>query len=92
MQQLMFWLDRALGRTLLLMIRAYQMILSPWLGRDCRFHPTCSEYGAEAILLRGGVVGAWLTVKRIIRCHPWHAGGYDPVPTTDTSDDELPRP
>ncbi len=64
----------------LLLIKAYRLLLSPLLGRNCRFAPTCSQY-AEAAITRFGVArGSWLTVRRLGRCHPWHPGGYDPVP------------
>jgi putative membrane protein insertion efficiency factor len=69
-----------MSRLLLALIRAYRYLLSPWWGRSCRFHPTCSEYAAEAIERHGASRGAWLAVRRIARCHPWHAGGFDPVP------------
>lgn len=62
------------------LIRGYRLIVSPMLGPNCRFYPTCSCYAEEAIEQHGAVRGAWLTVKRILRCHPWHPGGYDPVP------------
>ena len=62
-------------------IRCYQYFLSPWVGRSCRFTPTCSEYAIEAIETHGAVKGLWLGAKRIARCQPWCAGGYDPVPT-----------
>ena len=61
-------------------IRQYQKWLSPLLGPSCRFHPTCSQYGIEAIKTHGFVIGSWLTVKRILKCHPLHPGGHDPVP------------
>jgi putative membrane protein insertion efficiency factor len=61
-------------------IRAYQLVLSPLLGPRCRFYPSCSHYAIEAIEAYGAVRGTWLTVKRISRCHPWHEGGFDPVP------------
>ena len=64
----------------LLLIKAYRLLLSPLLGCNCRFAPTCSQY-AEAAIIRFGVArGSWLTVRRLGRCHPWHPGGYDPVP------------
>lgn len=61
-------------------IRLYQYVLSPWVGNQCRFHPTCSEYAHEAIVRHGSVLGGWLSLKRLARCHPWHPGGSDPVP------------
>lgn len=67
-------------RFLLTIIRVYQWTLSPLIGRSCRFHPTCSCYASEAIARFGSVRGSWMGARRILRCHPWHAGGYDPVP------------
>ena len=64
---------------LLRLIRLYQLILSPFLGKNCRFLPTCSTYAYEAIQERG-LYGLVLSMKRISKCHPWHPGGYDPVP------------
>ena len=64
-------------------IRTYQILLSPVLGNNCRFHPNCSTYAIEAINQHGAMGGAWLAVKRITRCHPWHPGGFDPVPLPD---------
>lgn len=63
-----------------LLIRAYQLAVSPWLGNRCRFHPSCSEYSMEALRRHGVMRGLWLGIRRIGRCHPWHPGGYDPVP------------
>jgi putative membrane protein insertion efficiency factor len=62
------------------LIRVYQYALSPLMGRSCRYVPTCSEYTAEAVQKHGAIKGGWLGAKRICRCHPWHPGGYDPVP------------
>jgi uncharacterized protein len=70
-------------RLLLGAIRLYQLVLSPWLGRRCRYEPTCSAYAAEAIQRFGVRRGSWLAAKRIGRCHPWGGAGYDPVPTSD---------
>ncbi len=64
----------------LLMIGSYQKLVSPFLGRNCRYSPTCSSYAGEAITTHGLVRGGWLVVKRIGRCHPFRDGGYDPVP------------
>ena len=61
-------------------IRMYQLIISPWLGPQCRYTPTCSQYGLEALKKYGPVKGLWLTIKRIVRCHPWGGHGHDPVP------------
>jgi len=61
-------------------VRAYRLVLSPWFGRNCRFEPTCSVYALQALETHGGIRGAWLAVRRIMRCHPWGADGYDPVP------------
>jgi putative membrane protein insertion efficiency factor len=65
---------------LLKLIRLYRFLLSPWLGQHCRFEPTCSNYALTAITRYGAARGSWLAVKRLSRCHPWHAGGFDPVP------------
>lgn len=62
------------------LIRGYQLTLSPWIGRHCRFMPTCSAYADEAIAIHGLRRGSLLTLRRLGRCHPFHAGGYDPVP------------
>jgi len=63
-----------------LLIRIYQWTISPMLGPTCRFHPSCSNYALQAITRFGVLRGGWLTVKRLGRCHPWHPGGFDPVP------------
>lgn len=65
---------------LLALIRFYQYVISPLLGRRCRFFPTCSEYAAEAVHKHGACKGAGLALKRLSRCHPWNPGGFDPVP------------
>jgi len=64
----------------ILLIRGYQLIISPWFGPKCRYTPTCSEYAIEAFKKYGVIKGFWLTVKRISRCHPWGSHGHDPVP------------
>jgi uncharacterized protein len=64
----------------LILIKVYQFTLSPLLGPACRFYPSCSEYAYKAILRHGPINGSILAVKRILRCHPFHPGGVDPVP------------
>jgi putative membrane protein insertion efficiency factor len=63
------------------MLRLYRLALSPVLGSHCRFHPSCSAYAIEAIETHGTLHGIALAARRLSRCHPWHAGGYDPVPS-----------
>jgi putative membrane protein insertion efficiency factor len=63
---------------LIALVRLYQYTLSPLIGRQCRFHPTCSNYMIGAVEKHGAVRGAWYGIRRIARCHPWHAGGLDP--------------
>ena len=65
---------------LLKLVRFYQVAISPLKPPSCRFYPTCSQYGLEAIERFGPIKGTWLTIKRISKCHPLHAGGFDPVP------------
>ncbi|ELQ6135342.1 membrane protein insertion efficiency factor YidD [Cronobacter dublinensis] len=68
------------SRLLIALIRVYQRFISPLLGPHCRFHPTCSQYGIEALRRFGVLKGSWLTVKRVLKCHPLNPGGDDPVP------------
>jgi len=65
-------------------IRAYRYVISPMLGPTCRFYPSCSCYAEEALHQHGALRGTYLTVRRLLRCHPWHEGGYDPVPPPPT--------
>lgn len=65
---------------LILPIRLYQWTLSPFVGFNCRYAPTCSAYAAEAIATHGALRGLWLAARRLLRCHPWGGSGYDPVP------------
>lgn len=70
-------------RILILLIKGYRAILSPIMGNQCRYYPTCSCYTEEAIKRHGALRGSWLGLRRIVRCHPWHEGGIDPVPGTE---------
>lgn len=69
-----------LKKFLIAVIRFYQVVISPVKPPSCRFYPTCSHYGIEAVQRFGAIKGGWLTVKRILKCHPFHPGGVDPVP------------
>ncbi|HIF13945.1 MAG TPA: membrane protein insertion efficiency factor YidD [Bacteroidetes bacterium] len=69
-----------LGKLFVMLIKAYKIMLSPYLPASCRYNPTCSSYGIEALTKHGTIKGGWLTLKRISRCHPWGDHGYDPVP------------
>jgi putative membrane protein insertion efficiency factor len=72
--------QRVLAWPLIALVKLYQFTLSPIMGRQCRFYPTCSWYALEALRTHGPLRGTWLTIKRLARCHPFHQGGYDPVP------------
>ncbi|MBN27758.1 membrane protein insertion efficiency factor YidD [Paraglaciecola chathamensis] len=72
--------SQALRKIPISLIRLYQLWLSPLLGQNCRFHPTCSYYAIEAIKQHGIIIGGWLSIKRILKCHPLHSGGIDLVP------------
>jgi putative membrane protein insertion efficiency factor len=78
----MRWLDAALARVLALLVRIYQLSLRAVIGSHCRFEPSCSHYAIEALHTHGALRGSALASRRILRCNPWHAGGYDPVPTS----------
>jgi len=77
------WLERALRRAAIVLVRAYQLIVRPWLGARCRFHPGCSTYAIEALERHGAARGSLLAARRVLRCHPFHPGGHDPVPEAD---------
>lgn len=68
----------------LFFIDLYQQIVSPWLGNHCRFYPSCSEWAKQAFRIYGTRKGFWLTLKRLLLCHPFHTGGYDPLPLRRT--------
>lgn len=70
----------ALSACIIALIKVYQWIISPLIGPKCRYTPTCSQYGIQAIQKHGVAKGMWLTIKRVGRCHPWGGHGYDPVP------------
>ena len=72
-----------LAHVVALPVRAYRLLLSPWVGRNCRFMPTCSEYALEALEKHGAWRGSWLTIRRLSRCRPGGGDGYDPVPERD---------
>ncbi len=69
------------------MIKGYRLLISPLFPPSCRFTPTCSQYALEAVDRFGAIQGSWLALKRVLRCHPWHPGGYDPVPPRHFVDD-----
>jgi len=62
------------------LVRFYQYLIGPFLGNHCRFYPSCSHYAVEAIEIHGPLAGSWMALRRLLRCHPWHPGGFDPVP------------
>ena len=74
-------LNKIVTFPLILLIRGYKLIISPMLGSNCRFMPTCSEYALESLKAYGLIKGIYLTIKRIGKCHPWGSNGYDPLPT-----------
>jgi uncharacterized protein len=69
-----------LAQLVALPVRAYRLVLSPWVGHACRFQPTCSAYALEALERHGGLRGGWLAARRLLGCHPWGGSGFDPVP------------
>jgi len=72
-----------ISRCLLALIAAYRYLISPLLGANCRYSPSCSAFAQEALCRHGALRGSWLSIKRVCRCHPFHEGGYDPVPDTN---------
>lgn len=80
---------RIVGWPLLKLIWLYRYAVSPLLGANCRFEPTCSEYANQALRRHGGFKGGWLALKRICRCHPWGGSGYDPVPRREQGDNGV---
>ncbi|MBO6079873.1 MAG: membrane protein insertion efficiency factor YidD [Bacteroidales bacterium] len=80
MRKLYRGVKNLLAKMLIGLIKLYQVTLSPYIGRACRYTPTCSNYGIEAIQKHGPFKGTWLTIKRVLSCNPWGGSGYDPVP------------
>ncbi|MBK5283018.1 MAG: membrane protein insertion efficiency factor YidD [Nitrospiraceae bacterium] len=74
---------------LILCIRGYQQVISPYLPPSCRYLPTCSQYAVDALREYGALEGSWLAIKRISRCHPFHSGGFDPIPERQSSEKQL---
>ena len=81
-------LSKLLAWPLIQLVRLYRVAISPWLGSNCRYDPTCSCYAIEALQRHGVLKGSWLAAKRIARCHPWGGSGYDPVPLDAAEKDE----
>ena len=73
-------LRNGMTRVLIGIVRFYQITLSPYLGGQCRFHPSCSNYALDALAHHGPLGGSWLALKRLLKCHPFHPGGFDPAP------------
>jgi len=67
-------------KIIIFFLRIYRYLFSPWLGNHCRFYPSCSHYAEQAVKVHGSLYGTWLTLRRLSKCHPWHAGGMDEVP------------
>lgn len=78
--------SQLLAKPLIWLVKLYRFAISPWLGGNCRFQPTCSTYAIEALQAYGVLRGSWLAARRIARCHPWGGSGYDPVPDDNTDD------
>ena len=77
---------------LMLLIKGYRYLLSPVLPSQCRFEPSCSQYALQAVERHGSLRGSWLGLRRILRCHPWHPGGYDPIPESHTATESASNP
>ena len=71
---------RLMARPIIGLVKLYRYVISPWLGGNCRFEPTCSSYAIEALETHGALRGGWMALRRVLRCHPWGGSGYDPVP------------
>ena len=73
------------------LLKAYRAVISPIYGQVCRYHPSCSAYALEAVTVHGSIKGSWLALRRVLRCHPWTPGGYDPVPPRSEPHPKLTR-
>jgi len=71
------------------LLKLYRLLISPLYGNVCRYYPSCSAYALRAVEVHGAVRGSWLAARRLLRCHPWAPGGYDPVPGTPEFDEEM---
>ena len=71
------------------LLKLYRLLISPIYGNVCRYYPSCSAYALRAVEVHGAVRGSWLALRRLLRCHPWAPGGYDPVPGTPEFDEEM---
>ena len=80
---------RLLAKPLVWLVKFYRLAISPWLGGNCRYQPTCSNYAIEALETHGVLRGSWLAARRMSRCHPWGGSGYDPVPPANTAEHEA---
>lgn len=79
--------SKVLAWPLIQLVRSYRFAISPWLGMNCRYQPTCSHYAIEALQMHGALKGTWFALARIGRCHPWGGSGHDPVPDSDAEND-----
>ena len=80
--------SKVLAWPLIKLVQFYRIVISPWLGANCRYQPSCSSYAIEALQTHGVLRGSYLAARRIGRCHPWGGSGYDPVPARQDKDDE----
>jgi uncharacterized protein len=80
--------ERAMKWVLIGLLKAYRLLISPLYGNVCRYYPSCSAYALRAVSVHGAVKGSWLAARRLLRCHPWAPGGYDPVPGTPEFEEE----
>ncbi len=80
MKNMVDWIGKGFGWILILLVRFYQKAISPYLGSNCRYTPTCSHFFIEAVRKHGPLKGSYLGIRRLLKCHPWGGHGYDPVP------------